>query len=122
AFDLSKPGGQMKWKCDPRPAAAAKGVACCDWVNRGASFDDGKIFYNTLDGNALAIDATTGKQVWKTQVADINMGESLTMAPLVARGKVFVGNSGGEFGVHGWLKALDEKSGKLLWTAFATGP
>jgi PQQ-dependent dehydrogenase (methanol/ethanol family) len=122
ALDLTKPGGPMKWKYDPRPAAAAKGVACCDWVNRGGSYDDGKIFYNTLDGYTVAVDANTGQQVWKTQIADINKGESLTMAPLVVKGKVLAGVSGGEFGVHGWLKAIDEKTGKLAWTAYHAGP
>src|SRR5512133_2855444 len=106
ALDLTQPGAPMKWKYDPRPAAAAKGVACCDWVNRGASYEDGKIYFNTLDGYNVAVDANNGQQVYKTQLADITKGESITMAPLVAKGKVFVGVSGGEFGVHGWLKAV----------------
>ena len=80
------------------PTPASQGVACCDVVNRGASYDDGKIFYNTLDDQTVAVDANTGKQVWKTQLGDINKGESITMAPIVAKGKVLVGNSGGEFG------------------------
>src|SRR5438067_2756425 len=108
ALDLTKPGGPLKWKYDPRPAAASKGVACCDWVNRGASYDDGKIFYNTLDGYTVAVNAQSGQQVWKTQIADIIHGESVTMAPLVVKGKVLAGVSGGEFGIHGWMKALDE--------------
>src|SRR5437660_823077 len=83
ALDLTRPGGPLKWKYDPRPAAASKGVACCDWVNRGASYDDGKIFYNTLDGYTVAVNATNGQQVWKTKIGDITRGESLTMAPLV---------------------------------------
>jgi lanthanide-dependent methanol dehydrogenase len=122
AIDLSRPGGPLKWKYDPRPAAASKGEACCDLVNRGAVFDDGKIFYNTLDGYTVAVNATTGQQVWKTQLADINLGETITMAPLVAKGKVFVGDSGGEFGIHGWLTAVDENSGKIAWRAYNTGP
>jgi lanthanide-dependent methanol dehydrogenase len=121
ALDL-KQSGALKWKYDPRPAAAAKGVACCDWVNRGASYDDGKIFYNTLDGYVVAVNADNGQQVWKTQIGDINKGESITMAPLVVKGKVLSGVSGGEFGIHGWLKAVDEKTGKLAWTAYHAGP
>ena len=81
ALDLTRPGAPMKWKYDPRPAAAAKGVACCDWVNRGASYDDGKIYFNTLDGYTIAVDAKSGQQVYKTQLADITKGESITMAP-----------------------------------------
>ena len=122
ALDLTKPGAPLKWKYDPRPAAASKGVACCDWVNRGASYDNGRIFFNTLDGYAVAVDANTGQQAWKTQLADITKGESITMAPLVAKGKVLVGVSGGEFGIHGWLKAVDEKTGQIAWTAYHTGP
>ena len=102
--------------------AAAQGVACCDVVNRGAVYWDGKIFFNTLDGNTVAVDADTGKEVWKTKLGDINKGESITMAPLVVKGKVLVGNSGGEFGVRGWLTALDARTGKLAWRAYTTGP
>ncbi len=122
ALDLTKPGGQLKWKYDPRPASAAKGVACCDWVNRGAAYDDGKIFYNTLDGYTVAVNADNGQEVWKTKIGDITKGETITMAPLVVKGKVLVGNSGGEFGIHGWLTAVDEKSGKIAWRAYGTGP
>ena len=62
---------------------------------------------NLLDGNTVAVDAESGKEVWRTKLADINKGETMTMAPLVADGKVLVGNSGGEMGVRGWLTALD---------------
>ncbi len=121
ALDLKKPGA-MKWKYEPKPASAAQGVACCDFVNRGCVFDDGRIFYNTLDCHTVAVDAKTGKEVWKTKVGDINKGETMTMAPLVVKGKVLVGNSGGEFGVRGWLTALDAKTGKVAWKACSTGP
>ena len=78
---------------DPKPPGAAKGVACCDLVNRGAAYADGKIFFNTLDGRTIALDAATGQPRWITQLADINKGETMTMAPLVVKGKVLVGNS-----------------------------
>src|ERR1051326_1348270 len=77
---------------------------------------------NTIDDQTVAVDATTGKEVWKTRVGDINKGESLTMAPLVVKGKVLVGNSGGEFGIRGWLTALDAKAGKIAWKAYTAGP
>jgi PQQ-dependent dehydrogenase (methanol/ethanol family) len=104
------------------PAAASQGVACCGTVNRGAVYDSGKIFFNTLDGQTFAVDANSGKLVWRTQLANIQKGETITMAPLVANGKVLVGNSGGEMGVRGWVAALDEASGKLAWKAYHTGP
>src|SRR5690348_9317507 len=94
ALDLTKPGAPMKWQYQPLPTPAAQGVACCDVVNRGASYDNGKIYYNTLDDQTVCVDANTGKEVWKTRVGDINKGESITMAPLVAKGKVLVGVSG----------------------------
>lgn len=122
AIDLTKPGGETKWVYDPKPAAAAKGVACCGPVNRGAVYSNGRLFMNLLDGHTVAIDAASGKEVWRTKVADIQKGETLTMAPLVAEGKVLVGNSGGEMGVRGWLTALDAGSGALAWRAYTTGP
>jgi PQQ-dependent dehydrogenase (methanol/ethanol family) len=122
ALDLTKPGGAVKWHYDPDPQSAAKGVACCDTVNRGVAYADGRIFLNTLDGFTAAIDAATGSELWKVQLGDINLGETITMAPMVVKGKVLVGNSGGEFGVRGWLKALDAATGAIAWTAYSTGP
>jgi len=122
ALDLTKPGAPAKWTYHPGPAAAAKGVACCGPVNRGIFYWQGKLFMNLLDGNTVAIDSNSGKEVWRTKIADIQRGETITMAPLVAEGKVLVGNSGGEMGVRGWLTALDAGSGKIVWRAYSTGP
>jgi lanthanide-dependent methanol dehydrogenase len=122
ALDLTQPGAPMKWKYDPKSEGSARGVACCDVVNRGAAFAEGSIFFNTLDGRTIALDAQNGQERWVTKLGDINRGESMTMAPIVARGKVIVGNSGGEFGVRGWLAALDAKTGSVVWQAYATGP
>src|SRR5215208_6771850 len=122
ALDLTQPGAPAKWTFKPDPQLAAQGVACCDLVNRGAAYWDGKIYFNSLDAVTHAVDAKTGNEVWRTRVGDINKGESTTMAPLVVKGKVLVGNSGGEFGVRGWLTALDAKTGKLAWRAYHTGP
>jgi PQQ-dependent dehydrogenase (methanol/ethanol family) len=122
AIDLTRPGAPIKWQYDPKPPGASKGVACCDLVNRGAAYADGKIFFNTLDGRTIALDAGTGEPKWITQLADINKGETMTMAPLVVKGKVLVGNSGGEFGVRGWLTALDAGTGAIAWRAYSTGP
>ena len=121
ALDLTKPGAPQKWMYDPKPQAEAQGVACCDVVNRGPSYADGKIVFNTLDNHVVAVDAASGREVWKTKVGDINTGETMTMSPLVVKGKVIVGNSGGEMGVRGWVKALDLARGTLLWTAYSTG-
>jgi len=93
ALDLTKPGAPIKWSYQPHPAAAAQGVACCDVVNRGGTYSDGKLFFNTLDDNTIALDAETGKELWKTKLGDINTGETITMAPLVVKGKVLVGGA-----------------------------
>jgi len=122
AIDLEKPHGPLKWTYQPHPDPRSIGIACCDVVSRGASFADGKIIYNTLDAHTVAVDAATGKEVWRTRVGDINIGETVTMAPLVVKDKVIVGNSGGELGVRGWVLALAVSDGHELWRAYNTGP
>ncbi|HYD83003.1 MAG TPA: PQQ-binding-like beta-propeller repeat protein, partial [Opitutus sp.] len=121
ALDLTK-NGAVKWTYEPKPSASAQGVACCDVVNRGAAYWEGKIYYNTLDAHTVAVDAATGREVWKTKLGDINLGETMTMAPIVVKGKVLAGNSGGEFGVRGWIAALDANTGEIAWRAYNTGP
>jgi PQQ-dependent dehydrogenase (methanol/ethanol family) len=122
ALDLTHVGGPAKWTYKPAVISSAKGVACCDLVNRGAVYADGKIIFNTLDNQTIALDANTGAEVWKTTLGDFNQGETITMAPLVVKDKVLVGNSGGEFGVRGWLQALDIHTGHTVWKAFSSGP
>jgi len=121
-YALDVADGSLKWQYDPKTMRASKGVACCDVVNRGAAYYDGKIYFNTLDNHAVAVDAETGKEVWKTKLGSINKGETITMAPLVVKGKVLVGNSGGELGVRGKLSALDARTGEVVWQAYSTGP
>jgi PQQ-dependent dehydrogenase (methanol/ethanol family) len=122
ALDLTRPDDPLKWTFRPEPVPAAQGVACCDVVNRGLAYDGGRLFLNTLDGQTIALDADSGHELWRKKLADINKGETITMAPLVAEGKVLVGNSGGELGVRGWLAALDTASGEEVWRAWSTGP
>jgi lanthanide-dependent methanol dehydrogenase len=121
ALDLSRPGVK-RWTFDPRADEYAIGVACCDTVNRGAAYGDGKIVYNVLDTTTVAVDAATGRQVWRTKLGDPTSGETMTGAPLIVNGKVLVGNSGGENGVRGWVQALDLATGRPLWKAYNTGP
>jgi PQQ-dependent dehydrogenase (methanol/ethanol family) len=121
ALDLTTEGQPLKWKFRPENAQAAAGQACCDVVNRGAAYADGKMFYNLLDGHTVAVDVATGKQLWRTRMADLNRGETITMAPIVVKGKVLVGSSGGEMGVRGWLAAIDATTGKEVWRGYNTG-
>lgn len=121
ALDLTQPGFPQKWVFQPHPDIRSVGIACCDVVNRGAVYANGKIIYNTLDANTIAVDAVTGKLAWKTQVGDIKLGETITMAPIVVKNVVLTGISGGELGVRGRLTALDAGTGKILWRAWSTG-
>jgi PQQ-dependent dehydrogenase (methanol/ethanol family) len=121
-FALEAATGDLKWSYAPKPNPAAQGVACCDVVNRGLAYDNGKIFLNTLDNYTVALDANTGKELWHTQLGQIEQGQTITMAPVVVKGKVLVGNSGGEMGVRGWLTALNENTGIIAWRAYSTGP
>jgi PQQ-dependent dehydrogenase (methanol/ethanol family) len=121
AFDLTKSGFPKKWEFAPPIDPAAPGKACCDNVNRGAAYVDGKIIYNLLDNNTVAVDAITGKQLWRTKLGEVNQGSTMTMAPLIVGDKVFVGNSGGEMGVRGWITALSVADGHKVWQAYNTG-
>jgi PQQ-dependent dehydrogenase (methanol/ethanol family) len=122
AFDLTREGYPLRWKYRPDVSPNAIGISCCDVINRGASYADGKIVYNLLDGHTVAVDAESGKEVWKTNIGDMGQGETTPMAPFVAKDRVIVGASGGEFGIYGWLKGLDLKTGKVVWTARNLGP
>jgi lanthanide-dependent methanol dehydrogenase len=122
AFDLTQDGYPLRWKYRPDVSPNAIGQSCCDTVNRGAFFVGGKIVYNLLDGHTVAVDARSGKQLWKTQIAAPREGETVTMAPLVVKDRVIVGASGGEFGIYGWLKGLDLETGRIVWTARNLGP
>ncbi|MFO1341246.1 MAG: PQQ-dependent dehydrogenase, methanol/ethanol family [Burkholderiaceae bacterium] len=121
ALDLAAPG-TTKWTFDPGANHYARGVACCDVVNRGAVYADGKVIYNVLDDTTVAVDAVTGKLVWRAKLGDPTTGETLTGAPIVVKDKVIVGNAGGELGVRGWVQALSLKTGKKVWKAYSTGP
>lgn len=122
AFDLTVPDYPLRFKFRPDTAPEALGIACCDAVNRGAVYAEGRLVYNLLDGRTVAVDARDGRLLWSTRVADLAVGETLTMAPLVVGKRVFVGPSGGEFGIRGSFKALDLDTGALLWTARNVGP
>jgi len=122
AFDLTREGYPLKWKYRPDVNPAAQGVACCDVVNRGPAYARGLIIYNLLDAETVALDAESGRLAWRTRLGDVNRGESITMAPLVIGDHVLVGVSGGEYGVRGWIAALDVATGREAWRAWNTGP
>ena len=93
-------------------------VFCCGPNNRGVAAADGMLYMGTLDAKLVALNAKTGKVAWETEIADPEKGYSETMAPTVVDGKVLIGTNGGEYGVRGFVKAFDAKTGKLLWTFY----
>src|SRR5882724_11608847 len=114
--------GQIAWKFAPEQDKFSPSVACCDLVNKGVAYADGKVLVTTLDTTVYALDAKTGKVVWSAKNGDPQLGQTMTSAPLVVHDKVLVGISGGEYGVRGYLTAYDLKSGKLVWRAYNVGP
>ena len=112
---LNAATGKLLWSYDPHVPGEWAINACCDVVNRGAAAWHGKIFFGTLDGRLIALDAATGKRVWETLTIDPNLRYTITGAPRVAQGKVIIGNGGAEFGVRGYVSAYDAESGKLAW-------
>ena len=121
AIDLDKVG-QIVWKFAPEQDKFSPSVACCDLVNKGVAYADGKILISTLDTHVYALDAKTGKVLWSAQNGDPQLGQTMTIAPLVVHDKVIVGISGGEYGVRGHLSAYDLNTGKLVWRANSVGP
>jgi alcohol dehydrogenase (cytochrome c) len=91
---------------------------CCGPNNRGVAVADNLVYLATLDSKLLALDAKTGEVVWSTTVADPELGYSETMAPTVVKGKVLLGTNGGEYGIRGFVKAFDAKTGKELWNFY----
>ena len=122
AIDMTKEGWPIKWKYTPVQNDRAVAVACCDLVHRGVNYAQGKIFMTTLDGQVIALDANTGKEVWKVRNADPTRGETQTVAGLVVKDKFIVGVSGGEFGIRGWVAAYTLADGKQVWKAYSMGP
>jgi quinohemoprotein ethanol dehydrogenase len=114
-FALNAATGQLLWSFDPKVPGEWAINACCDVVNRGVAAWNGKIFVGTLDGRLIALDAANGQRVWETLTIDPNFRYTITGAPRVAKGKVIIGNGGGEFGVRGYVSAYDTETGKLAW-------
>ena len=112
----------IKWKYEPKQDVTVIPVMCCDTVNRGLAYADGKIFLQQADTTLVALDAKAGTVVWTAKNGDPKKGETNTNAPHVFKDVVITGISGGEFGVRGRLIAYNLKTGEKLWTAWSTGP
>jgi PQQ-dependent dehydrogenase (methanol/ethanol family) len=112
---------KIVWKYSPKQDPSVIPVMCCDTVNRGVQYADGKIFLYQADTTLVALDAKTGKELWKVVNGDPKKGETGTSAPLIVKDKVIVGISGAEFGIRGRLTAYNISDGKLAWRAYTTG-
>ncbi|HEV3248484.1 MAG TPA: methanol/ethanol family PQQ-dependent dehydrogenase [Beijerinckiaceae bacterium] len=121
ALDLNN-DGKILWSYEPKQDPNVIPIMCCDTVNRGLAYADGKIFLHQADTTLVALDAKSGKVVWSVMDGEAGKGQSGTDAPFVFKDKVFVGVSGGEFGVRGWVSAYNLKDGKLAWRAYSEGP
>jgi lanthanide-dependent methanol dehydrogenase len=121
ALDLAH-DQKVLWQYRPAQSPDAPAVMCCDTVDRGVAYAKGKVFVHTADTSLIALDARTGREVWKVKDDDPKNGASGTGAPFIAKDKVIVGVSGGEFGVRGYLTAYDLETGRKIWRAYSTGP
>lgn len=121
ALDLER-DGYIKWSFAPEMPGLDQAIACCGAQSRGLSYADGKIVFNTLDGQLFALDANTGEVLWQKQVTDLSITETTTTAPLIVDDNVIVGVEGGERGIRGWVGAYDLNSGEEKWRYYSTGP
>ncbi len=114
-FALDAATGKQLWAYDPKVPGETGVKACCDVVNRGVAVYDGKVYFGTLDGRLIAVDAKTGKPVWTVLTVDQSKPYTITGAPRIVKGRVLIGNGGAELGVRGYVTAYDAKDGKLAW-------
>src|SRR6201996_5615711 len=121
AFAIDAANGHRLWTYEPHlPPDPLGEVVCCGWDNRGVAIGDGMVFVSQLNGDQVALDQETGKVKWSTNVVKPGQGFSITSAPLYYNGKVYVGGSGGEYGVRGRLSALNAETGEIEWRFYTT--
>jgi PQQ-dependent dehydrogenase (methanol/ethanol family) len=120
ALDLNNEG-KIIWKYEPKQDPNVIPVMCCDTVNRGLAYADGKVFLHQADTTVVALDGKTGKVVWSVVNGDPKKGETNTATVMPVKDKVLVGISGGEFGVQCHVTAYDINTGKKVWRAYSVG-
>jgi quinohemoprotein ethanol dehydrogenase len=110
--------GELLWQFDPKVPGAVAAHVCCDVVNRGVAVSQGRVYVGTLDGRLIALDAKSGRPAWSVLTVDPHRPYAITGAPLIAQGKVIIGNAGAEYGVRGYVTAYDARTGKQAWRFF----
>ena len=117
-FAIDARSGIKIWGFDPKLGSDLKRIYCCGSNNRGVALHGGLVIVGTMDARLIALDKDTGAVVWETVVVDWHQGYSITGAPLVVKDMVLTGVAGGEFGIRGFVKAFDARTGTLRWTAY----
>jgi alcohol dehydrogenase (cytochrome c) len=113
-YALDARTGEEKWEFKPQLGPIT--TYCCGPNNRGVAVYENMVYVATLDAKLYGLDAKTGAMKWSATIADPEKGYSETMAPTAVKGKILIGTNGGEYGIRGFVKAYDAKTGKLLWT------
>jgi len=113
---------EIVWKYEPKQDPAVIPQMCCDTVNRGVAYAEGKVFMQQADSTLVALDAKTGKLIWSVVNGDPKTGAVNTNAPHIFKDKVITGISGGEWGVRGYISAYDINTGKMVWRGYSVGP
>lgn len=119
---LSATTGEVLWEFDPKVPKSTGVKGCCGAVTRGLAYSDGTVFQATLDGRLIALDAKSGAKLWSVNTVDTSKNYTITGAPRVARGKVYIGNGGAEYGVQGYVSAYDAKTGMQVWRFYTVPP
>ena len=114
-FAVDARTGNVRWRYSPEVPAGIDQFACCDVNNRGVAYANGKVFVGRLDGHLVALDATNGKELWKTQVVDHTQGSVITSPPTIVKNLVITGFGGGEYGARGYISAMEQDTGKEVW-------
>ena len=120
AFDART--GRELWRFDPEVPGERGFSACCDVVNRGVAVYEGKVYFGTLDGRLIALDAATGRVLWSKVTVDQSKPYTITGAPRIVHGRVIIGNGGAEYGVRGYVSAYDAENGNLVWRFYTVPP
>jgi PQQ-dependent dehydrogenase (methanol/ethanol family) len=117
-YALNAKDGTPRWKYAPEIPGDVQPTTCCGLDNRGVAYARGKLFLGRLDGYLVALDASTGKELWKTQVIDYHEGAAITSPPILVKNLVITGYAGGEYGIRGAITAYDQDTGKQVWRTY----